>query len=470
MELTDEEVAELYDRFAHVLFHRCRSILRNDEEAWDAVQETFARVIRNADSFRQQSSPLTWMYKISTNYSLNQLRNRNSRAKTRRERKEEIVGPEATEPPTEASEDHERILELLEGRSRDGRPADARLRGPHLLRRVHARGDGPARGPVGPHGAQAHQHLPGPGTAPARGRGRGPARPAPVDAAMTAPENLRPSKLLLDRFATGELGAEEAEALEAHFDDRAHKHLDAVEAAKAEVPTIDLEGLRARAAALPDVEEDDAYGLFVEDAPTEQAGLTEVAGTGAPSPTLPAPANNTRAFAALGTVGTLLLAAAIALFALVPAASEPTLVGYHGVKSGEVLRLLAEGDDGLLHGYDAAKDVVGEGDLLGFQVGTKGHESVVVLSVDGSGAVTLFFPEQGPDPLALDPEVALMLLDGTVRLDNAPGPEVFVAVYDTGVYEALDQLSEVFAADGHAGVEAWAAATEGVVAAPIRRR
>ena len=114
MELTDEEVAELYDRFAHVLFHRCRSILRNDEEAWDAVQETFARVIRNADSFRQQSSPLTWMYKISTNYSLNQLRNRNSRAKTRRERKEEIVGPEATEPPTEASEDHERILELLE--------------------------------------------------------------------------------------------------------------------------------------------------------------------------------------------------------------------------------------------------------------------------------------------------------------------------------------------------------------------
>lgn len=114
MELTDEEVAALYDRYAHVLFHRCRSILRNDEEAWDAVQETFARAIKHAETFRQQSSPLTWMYRISTNYSLNQLRNRTSRAKTRHERREEIVGPAHTEAPSEATEDHDRILRLLE--------------------------------------------------------------------------------------------------------------------------------------------------------------------------------------------------------------------------------------------------------------------------------------------------------------------------------------------------------------------
>ncbi len=113
MELTDDEVAALYERYAPVLFHRCRSILRNDEEAWDAVQETFARVIKNAETFRQQSSALTWMYKISTNYSLNQLRNRSSRARTRQQRREELAGPVASEPP-EAFEDHGRILELLE--------------------------------------------------------------------------------------------------------------------------------------------------------------------------------------------------------------------------------------------------------------------------------------------------------------------------------------------------------------------
>jgi RNA polymerase sigma factor (sigma-70 family) len=116
MKLTDEELAQLYDRYAHVLFHRCRSILRNDQDAWDAVHETFARVIRNADTFRQQSSPLTWMYKISTNYALNQLRNRKTR-----DRKQEIVGPERTAPRDEANEDHARILELLDGADEETR-------------------------------------------------------------------------------------------------------------------------------------------------------------------------------------------------------------------------------------------------------------------------------------------------------------------------------------------------------------
>ncbi|HHO54002.1 MAG TPA: sigma-70 family RNA polymerase sigma factor [Deltaproteobacteria bacterium] len=114
MELTDAELTALYDRYAHVLFHRCRSILRNDEEAWDAVQETFARVVKNADTFRQQSSALTWMYKISTNYSLNQLRNRNTRARSHRDRRDRIVGPEVSVPPEEATEDHQRILGLLD--------------------------------------------------------------------------------------------------------------------------------------------------------------------------------------------------------------------------------------------------------------------------------------------------------------------------------------------------------------------
>jgi len=114
MELTDDELAELYDRYAHVLFHRCRRILRNDEDANDAVQETFAKVIRNADTFRQQSSPLTWMYAISTNYCLNQVRNRNTRRDKRENHKAEIGGPSVVEPSGEAREDHARILALLD--------------------------------------------------------------------------------------------------------------------------------------------------------------------------------------------------------------------------------------------------------------------------------------------------------------------------------------------------------------------
>jgi RNA polymerase sigma-70 factor, ECF subfamily len=113
--MTDEALTQLYDRYGHVLFHRCRSLLRNDEEAWDAVQETFARVIRSADSFREQSSPLTWMYRISTNYCLNQIRNRRGRERKHEDHRQEIGGPSVVWFDGADNADQARVLELLDG-------------------------------------------------------------------------------------------------------------------------------------------------------------------------------------------------------------------------------------------------------------------------------------------------------------------------------------------------------------------
>lgn len=112
MQPTDAELADLYDRYAAVLFVRCRSILKNEEAAQDAVQETFARVIRNWDTFRHQSSPLTWMYRISTNYCLNQVRNSGTRRRKLEDHKAEI-GSRHTESD-EGRTDHQRVLELLD--------------------------------------------------------------------------------------------------------------------------------------------------------------------------------------------------------------------------------------------------------------------------------------------------------------------------------------------------------------------
>ena len=112
MQPTDSELAELYDRYAPVLLVRCRSILRNEEAAQDAVQETFTRVIRNWDTFRHQSSPLTWMYRISTNYCLNQVRNSGTRRRKLEDHKAE-VGPRVAEA-SEGQTDHQRILALLD--------------------------------------------------------------------------------------------------------------------------------------------------------------------------------------------------------------------------------------------------------------------------------------------------------------------------------------------------------------------
>ena len=113
--MSDAELRALYERYAAVLFQRCRNILKNDEEANDAVQETFARVIVHAGEFRRQSSPLTWMYRISTNYCLNQVRNRNTRRDKRHHYRQDIAGASTLDAPDAAALDHQRILELLDG-------------------------------------------------------------------------------------------------------------------------------------------------------------------------------------------------------------------------------------------------------------------------------------------------------------------------------------------------------------------
>lgn len=114
MRFTDEELAALYDRYAHVVYHRALSILKNEEDAHDAVQETFAKAIRNADTFREQASPLTWMYRISTNHCLNLLRNRRGRRTKLEVHREDIVGDGIAPPGQDASRDHRTLLALLD--------------------------------------------------------------------------------------------------------------------------------------------------------------------------------------------------------------------------------------------------------------------------------------------------------------------------------------------------------------------
>lgn len=113
MQITDAELAELYDRYSPLLYQRCLSILRNEEAAQDAVHETFARVIRNSESFRRDSSPLTWMYRISTNYCFNQIRNAKTRQGKLDDHGLEIAGPGFVLPDAGEVTDQARILDLL---------------------------------------------------------------------------------------------------------------------------------------------------------------------------------------------------------------------------------------------------------------------------------------------------------------------------------------------------------------------
>lgn len=110
---TDAELQALYQRYAPVIHRRCWAIMGNEEDARDAVQETFSRVIVHWDSFRGESSPLTWMYRISTNQCLNRLRNRRARAEKREVHRDDIAGA-AVGSPGGACEDGARVRRLVD--------------------------------------------------------------------------------------------------------------------------------------------------------------------------------------------------------------------------------------------------------------------------------------------------------------------------------------------------------------------
>jgi RNA polymerase sigma-70 factor (ECF subfamily) len=68
-----EEIAALYSRYGAQVARRCAYLLKDDEAAKDATQEVFVKVMRAIETFRAESSPLTWIMSIATHHCLNQL-------------------------------------------------------------------------------------------------------------------------------------------------------------------------------------------------------------------------------------------------------------------------------------------------------------------------------------------------------------------------------------------------------------
>jgi RNA polymerase sigma-70 factor (ECF subfamily) len=74
--LSIEDIATIYRRHADVVFRRCLVMLGSREDALDAVQEIFEKVLTGRLAFRGESDPTTWIYRITTNHVLNKLRAR----------------------------------------------------------------------------------------------------------------------------------------------------------------------------------------------------------------------------------------------------------------------------------------------------------------------------------------------------------------------------------------------------------
>lgn len=64
----------LYNRYVNKVYRRCLSLTKDSANAEDYTHDIFLRVYGNLINFREQSAFSTWLYSISYNYCMDQLR------------------------------------------------------------------------------------------------------------------------------------------------------------------------------------------------------------------------------------------------------------------------------------------------------------------------------------------------------------------------------------------------------------
>lgn len=74
------DAGELFERYYGVVYRRCLALLKQPDDAAEAVQEVFTRAVSGLGRFHLRSSPLTWLYAIATRHCLQLLRNRSTQA------------------------------------------------------------------------------------------------------------------------------------------------------------------------------------------------------------------------------------------------------------------------------------------------------------------------------------------------------------------------------------------------------
>ncbi len=67
------DVEELYRRYGPMVLRRCRWILKDDDKAMDAMQDTFVQLMRYQDKLHG-TYPSSLLYRMATNICFNMLR------------------------------------------------------------------------------------------------------------------------------------------------------------------------------------------------------------------------------------------------------------------------------------------------------------------------------------------------------------------------------------------------------------
>lgn len=148
-------------------------------------------------------------------------------------------------------------------------------------------------------------------------------------------------------------------------------------------------------------------------------------------------------------------AAAVALLLVtrtrhVPGPQDADLGAELGIKGAATLQVFASRDDHVFPVQDGSS--LAPGDRVRFVVMPAGLPYLLIASIDGAGAATVYHPPGGSESGRLD-DRARLELPGSIVLDAAPGPERIYALFSRQAI-AADQVASMLRDIGARGPDA----------------
>lgn len=70
----EKEIRNLYERYSSMVYRRCFSFLKSEDDAWDAVQDVFMKLTDSLATIEKKESIYSWLLSVSTNYCISKLR------------------------------------------------------------------------------------------------------------------------------------------------------------------------------------------------------------------------------------------------------------------------------------------------------------------------------------------------------------------------------------------------------------
>ena len=105
-------IEALYRSHGHIVLRRARMLPGSEADAQEALQEVFASLLRSPETVRNARSLVGWLYRATTHFCLNQLRNLRTGARLLESRAPAPVR-EVSAFNVEATAELRRVLALL---------------------------------------------------------------------------------------------------------------------------------------------------------------------------------------------------------------------------------------------------------------------------------------------------------------------------------------------------------------------